>query len=245
MQRRPEPSAWVATPRSGAWATARCGITGDGIWGPAEGSRRRDRRPAPSRRARRQLHRHRRLLRPGRQRGADRRGASPLPGRPRHRDQGRPDAARARASGSRDCRPEHLREACEGSLRRLRVERIDLYQLHTVDPRCRWRSPSARCAELRDEGKVAPRRRCPTSTCDQLAARARSSPIVSVQNRYTIGDRESEPVLEVCDRDGIAFIPWFPLAPAAWTPTARSAGRRRARSDPVQVALAWLLRAPR
>jgi pyridoxine 4-dehydrogenase len=141
----------------------------------------------------------------------------------------------------RDGRPEHLREACEGSLRRLRVERIDVYQLHAVDPEVPLEESVGTLSELRDEGKVGHVGVSNFDT-DQLARARKIVPIVSVQNRYSIGDRVAEPALEVCDRDGIAFIPWFPLASGgldAEGALSRIADAHEA--TPFQVALAWLL----
>ena len=141
----------------------------------------------------------------------------------------------------RDGRPEHLRDACEGSLKRLRVERIDLYQLHAVDPEVPLEESVGTLAELRDEGKIE---RIGLSNVDteQLGRAREIAPISSVQNRYSIGDRRSEPVLDACERDGIAFIPWFPLAAGdleAEGVISRIAGAHDA--TPFQVALAWLL----
>jgi pyridoxine 4-dehydrogenase len=141
----------------------------------------------------------------------------------------------------RDGRPEHLREACEGSLRRLRVERIDVYQLHAVDPEVPLEESVGTLAELRDEGKVGHVGLSNVDT-DQLAQARDIVPIVSVQNRYSIGDRVAEPALEACENDGIAFIPWFPLAAGGLE--AEGALSRIADAHdatPFQVALAWLL----
>ena len=141
----------------------------------------------------------------------------------------------------RDGRPEHLREACESSLRRLRVERIDVYQLHAVDSEVPLEESVGTLSELRDEGKVGHVGVSNFDT-DQLARAREIVPIVSVQNRYSIGDRAAEPALEVCDRDGIAFIPWFPLASGgldAEGALSRIADAHEA--TPFQVALAWLL----
>ena len=140
----------------------------------------------------------------------------------------------------RDGRPEHLREVCEGSLRRLRVERIDLYQLHAVDPKVPLEESVGALAELRDEGKIA---RVGVSNVDlgQLERAREIVPVVSAQDRYSIADRESDPVLDRCESDGLAFIPWFPLA------AGRVGGgvidRIAADHDATafQVALAWLL----
>ena len=142
---------------------------------------------------------------------------------------------------SPDCRPEHLREACEGSLRRLRLERIDLYQLHTVDPNVPLEESVGALVELRNEGKIAHIGLSNVNT-EQLARAREIVPVVSVQNRYSIEDRDSEPVLAECEVQGIAFIPWFPLAAgglAADGPIARVAQTHDA--TPFQVAIAWLL----
>lgn len=141
-----------------------------------------------------------------------------------------------------DCRPERLREACEGSLRRLRLERIDLYQLHAVDPQVPLEDSVGTLAELREEGKV---RHVGVSnvTVEQLERARRIVPVISVQNRYSIVERASEDVLETCEREGIGFIPWFPLATGDLAkpggPLARAAERHGA--APSQLALAWLL----
>ena len=109
-----------------------------------------------------------------------------------------------------DGRPEHLRAACAASLRRLRVERIDLYQLHTIDPGVPLEDSLGEIARLRQEGKI---RHVGVSNfdADELARARRVVEIVSVQNRYNVSDRSSDPVLAVCERDGLAFIPWSPL----------------------------------
>ena len=142
----------------------------------------------------------------------------------------------------RDGRPESLRDALEGSLRRLRLERIDVYQLHAVDPQVPIEDSVGALAELRQQGKI---RHVGLSNVDarQLATARAIVPIVSVQNRYSLADRHSEGVLEVCEREGLAFLPWFPLALGR---LAESVGRlaqvaQSHRATPAQVALAWLL----
>jgi len=140
-----------------------------------------------------------------------------------------------------DGRPEHLREACEGSLRRLRLERIDLYQFHTVDPDVPFEESVGTLVELQDEGKIG-HIGLSNVDADQLARAREIVPIVSVQNRYSIEVRDSEPVLEECEVHGIAFIPWYPLAAgnlAAGGTIARIAEAHDA--APSQVAIAWLL----
>ena len=141
----------------------------------------------------------------------------------------------------RDCSPEHLREACDGSLRRLRVDRLDLYQLHAVDPKVPLEESVGALAELRQQGKVA---HVGLSNVDleQLERARRIVPVASVQNRYSLADRDSESVLDRCERDGLAFIPWFPLA--AGNVDRDGAIRRVAAAhgaSEFQVALAWLL----
>lgn len=142
-----------------------------------------------------------------------------------------------------DGRPEHIREAIEGSLSRLKLETIDLYQLHRIDPEVPAEESLGTMAELRREGKV---RHVGLSEVgvDELRRAQEILPIASVQNRYNLTDRGSEAVLEACEQDGIAFIPWFPLAAG---PLARPGGpvdeiSSRHGASPGQVALAWLLR---
>ena len=142
----------------------------------------------------------------------------------------------------RDGRPEHLREACEGSLRRLRVDRIDLYQLHAPDPDVPYARSVETMAELRDAGRV---RLIGLSnvTVAQLEEALEIVPVATVQNRFNLADRASEDVLEACEERGIGFFPWFPLATGSLArpggPLDEIAGRHGA--TPSQVALAWLL----
>src|SRR4030095_4600561 len=110
-----------------------------------------------------------------------------------------------------DCRPEHLRAACESSLRRLRIERIDLYQLHTIDPRVRLEESIGGLVRLQTEGKICPLGVSKVRVAELDRAR-RLARIASVQNRYNVADRTSDPVLAACERDGLVFIPWRPLA---------------------------------
>jgi pyridoxine 4-dehydrogenase len=113
-----------------------------------------------------------------------------------------------------DGRPEHLREACEGSLRRLQLERIDLYQLHRVDPHVPLEDSIGELLRLQQAGKIRHIGVSNFSTAELARAR-RVAPIVSVQNRYNVEDRSSEDVLETCTRTGLVFIPWAPLGRAA------------------------------
>ncbi len=142
----------------------------------------------------------------------------------------------------RDGRPERLKEACEASLKRLRVERIDLYQLHSPDPQVPLEESIGALKELQDEGKVRHVGVSNVSPGELERARAIVD-IVTVQNRYNLADRHSEDVLQACERDGIGFIPWFPLATGD---LARPGGplddlARRRDAAPGQLALAWLL----
>ncbi|MFD9961519.1 aldo/keto reductase [Amycolatopsis sp. NPDC058986] len=138
-------------------------------------------------------------------------------------------------------RPEYLRQQAELSLRRLRVERIDLYQLHRVDSKVPFAEQIGALRQLRDEGKVRHIGLSEVSV-EQLVEAQRITPIVSVQNRYNLTDRASEAVLEHCEAHGIAFIPWLPIKPSVTSdgPLAEIAARLGA--TPAQVALAWLLR---
>jgi len=140
-----------------------------------------------------------------------------------------------------DGRPEHLRAACEASLRRLRLEQIDLYQLHRIDPKVPVEDQLGALRHLRAHGKIKHIGLSEVSVKQIQQART-MVPIVSVQNRYSLVDRGSEDVLEYCEKEKIGFIPWFPLAAGRVTsesPISRVAARWNATSS--QVALAWLL----
>ena len=141
-----------------------------------------------------------------------------------------------------DGRPEHLREACENSLRRLRLDRIDLYQLHTVDPKVPFEQSLEAIATLRREGKVRLVGLSNVSV-DQLERALETVPVASVQNRYNLEYRASEDVLEACQESGIGFIPWFPLATGLLARPGGALGEMAAAHDatPSQIALAWLL----
>jgi pyridoxine 4-dehydrogenase len=140
-------------------------------------------------------------------------------------------------------RPEHLRAALEGSLCRLKLEAIDLYQLHRVDPAVPLEDQLGALIRMQEQGKIRFIGLSEVSVAELERAR-KIVPIVSVQNRYGLTDRQHEAVLAHCTREGIAFLPWFPLAAGKLAdpngPLARAAGRLGA--TPAQVALAWLLR---
>ena len=141
-----------------------------------------------------------------------------------------------------DGRPEHLRQACEGSLRRLKVDRIDLYQLHRIDSRVPAEESFGALAELREEGKIRDVGLSEVGV-EEIQRAQEIVPVVSVQNRYNLTDRGSEDVLEFCEREGIGFIPWFPLATGDLARPGGPLDEIAARNDasPGQVALAWLL----
>jgi pyridoxine 4-dehydrogenase len=140
------------------------------------------------------------------------------------------------------CRPERLKRCCEDSLRRLRLERIDLYQLHTVDPEVPIEDSIAALVELAEEEKIRHIGVCNVNV-EQLERARAVAPVVSVQNRYNLSDRHSEDVLDACEREGLGFLPWFPLATGELArpggPLDQVADARGA--TPAQVALAWLL----
>jgi aryl-alcohol dehydrogenase-like predicted oxidoreductase len=139
-------------------------------------------------------------------------------------------------------KPEHLRSACEGSLRRLRLDRIDLYQLHRIDPKVPSEDQLGALKTLQKEGKIK-HIGLSEVTVRQIQQAQAIVPIVSVQNRYSLADRGSEDVLQYCEKEGIAFIPWFPLAAGRLSGADSSVTRVAAelKATPSQVALAWLL----
>jgi len=146
-----------------------------------------------------------------------------------------------------DGRPQHLREACEASLKRLQLARIDLYQFHHIDPKVPLEDSIGELARLQKAGKI---RHLGVSnvTVEELARARRVTPIVSVQNRYNIADRTSADVLAVCEREGLAFIPWAPIARGSPDILESSAASKAldalAKAHGVsvfQAAIAWLL----
>ena len=138
-----------------------------------------------------------------------------------------------------DGRPEHLREACEGSLRRLKLDQIPLYQLHRPDPKVPYAESIGALAELKNEGKI---RHIGVSnvTEGQLREAQRLTPVVSVQNRYNLADRSSEAIVDLCDQEAIVFLPWAPVQDADRLPPVLTAARHHGVSIH-QIALAWLL----
>ena len=149
----------------------------------------------------------------------------------------RPSASRWDADG----RPEKLKKDLEGSLKRLRLERIDLYQLHTVDPKVPLEVSLGALADMQREGKI---RHIGVSNVSvkQLEQARKIVPIVSVQNRYSLSDRNSEDVLQACEKLGIAFLPWYPLGDGAVLRIQKLKDlAKKLRATPAQVGIAWLL----
>ncbi len=139
-------------------------------------------------------------------------------------------------------RPERLKRCCEESLRRLKLERIDLYQLHAVDPAVPIEDSVAALAELQQDGKIRMIGLC-NVTAEELERAQQVVEVVSVQNRYNVADRSSEDVLEACGERGLGFLPWFPLATGdlARADGALNDVARAHSATTAQVALAWLL----
>jgi pyridoxine 4-dehydrogenase len=139
----------------------------------------------------------------------------------------------------RDGRPEHLREACEGSLRRLRLEQIPLYQFHAPDEKVPLADSLGALAELKAEGKI---RHVGVSNFspEQIEEAQGIVPVVSVQNRYNVNDRSSESVLDLCTQENLAFLPWAPIQETEKIAGVLTAAKRLGVSER-QVALAWLL----
>jgi aryl-alcohol dehydrogenase-like predicted oxidoreductase len=140
-------------------------------------------------------------------------------------------------------RPSHLRETCEASLRRLRLERIDLYQLHGVDPAVPLEESVGALAALQAEGKI---RHIGLSnvTAQQIEAARRIVPVVSVQNEFNLGERrDQDEVIALCEREGIAYLPWRPIGKGSLSRSHGALGKVAAQhgARPAQVALAWLL----
>jgi len=147
----------------------------------------------------------------------------------------RPGPGRWPANG----RPEHLEEACNGSLRRLKLEQIPLYQFHRPDPRVPLEESVGALVELREQGKI---RHVGLSnvTEDQLRRAQRQTAIVSIQNRYNLGDRESDSLIDLCEQEDLVFLPWAPIQDLGRNPALREIAERH-QATSRQVVLAWLL----
>jgi pyridoxine 4-dehydrogenase len=138
-----------------------------------------------------------------------------------------------------DGRPEHLREALEGSLRRLRLEQIPLYQLHRVDPKVPLEDSIGALVELKAQGKI---RHIGVSnfTEEQLRAAQRLTPVVSIQNRYNVDDRNSESLVDLCEQESLVFLPWAPIQNHEDNKAVQEAAAKHG-ATPHQIVLAWLL----
>ena len=138
-----------------------------------------------------------------------------------------------------DGRPKHLREACEGSLRRLRLEQIPLWQFHRPDPKVPLAESMGVIAELKDEGKI---RHVGISNVSEAQFREaeRIVPIVSIQNRFNVTDRESQPLIDLCEQEDMVFLPWAPIQQAGRRAAVAVAAERRGATER-QIVLAWLL----
>jgi len=136
-------------------------------------------------------------------------------------------------------RPEHLREACEGSLKRLKMERIPLYQFHRPDPKVPLDDSIGALVELKDQGKI---RHIGLSnvTEHQLRQAQHLTPIVSIQNRYNAGDRKSDSLIDLCELESLAFLPWAPIQDVEGNRAVTQIAETHA-ARPNQVVLAWLL----
>src|SRR5580658_3026129 len=140
--------------------------------------------------------------------------------------------------------PKHLAESLEGSLKRLRLDRIDVYQLHAPDNAVSWEASVEALAKLREQGKI---RHIGLSnvTREHVERARRIVPIVSVQNRYSFADRESDFIVDYCEQNDIAFLPWAPLGQAKEAHDAIQKAAHQLQATPLQVALAWLLKRSR
>lgn len=138
-----------------------------------------------------------------------------------------------------DGRPEHLREVCEGSLRRLKLDQIPLYQFHRPDPKVPFAESIGTLIQLREEGKI---RHIGVSNVseDQVHEALKLTPVVSVQNRYNLNDRSSEAMVDLCEQEGLVFLPWAPIQDSDQLVPVRTAAERHNASTR-QVALTWLL----
>jgi len=137
--------------------------------------------------------------------------------------------------------PKHLSETIEGSLKRLRLNRIDVYQLHVPDPATSFEASMETLARLREQGKI--RHVALSNVTREHIERARKIvPIVTVQNRYSFADREYDYVVDYCEQHGIGFMPWAPLAQQRFAHEALAKASAQLQVTPLQVALAWLLK---
>jgi aryl-alcohol dehydrogenase-like predicted oxidoreductase len=138
-----------------------------------------------------------------------------------------------------DGRPEHLRQACEGSLARLKTDRITLYQFHRPDPKVPLEDSLGEIVKMKDEGKIRHIGICNVTEAELHRAQ-RVTPIVSVQNRYNVADRTSESMVDLCEQEQMAFLPWAPILDIENNGVAAEIAKRHG-ATPRQVVLAWML----
>ncbi|GIF72071.1 aldo/keto reductase [Asanoa siamensis] len=150
-----------------------------------------------------------------------------------------PDDGEADGFWPKDGRPEHIIEACEASLRKLRLEQIPLYQFHKTDPKIPFEETMGAFVQLKEQGKLQ-HVGLSNVTEEQIRVAQRMVPIVSVQNRYNIDDRTSETIVDLCEQEQMVFIPWAPILSSDDSPAVRAIAERHS-ATPRQVALAWLL----
>jgi aryl-alcohol dehydrogenase-like predicted oxidoreductase len=138
-----------------------------------------------------------------------------------------------------NARPEHLEQACEASLRRLGLEQIALYQLHRPDPEVPYEESVGALVDLKEQGKI---RHIGVSNVseEQLRRAQQLTPVVSIQNRYNVADRESESLVDLCEQEQLTFLPWAPIQDVADVPAVSDIARRHG-ATPRQVVLAWML----
>ena len=140
-----------------------------------------------------------------------------------------------------DASPAHIQKAIEGSLKRLRLERIDVYQLHVPDPAVSFDASMETLAQLKEQGKI---RHVALSnvTLEHIHRAQKIVPIVSVQNRYSFSDREWDFVVDYCEQNDIGFMPWAPMGQNRLSHDALEKAAKQLKATPLQVALAWLLK---
>ncbi|MEV4618521.1 aldo/keto reductase [Asanoa sp. NPDC049573] len=150
-----------------------------------------------------------------------------------------PDDGEADGFWPKDGRPEHIIEACEGSLRRLKLDQITLFQFHKPDPKVPFEDSMGAVAQLKEQGKVV-HVGVSNVTEEEIRMAQRIVPIVSVQNRYNVDDRRSESIVDLCEQEQMVFLPWAPIQGADTNPTVLEIAERH-KAEPRQVMLAWML----
>jgi pyridoxine 4-dehydrogenase len=139
----------------------------------------------------------------------------------------------------KDGRPEHIIEACEGSLRRLKLDQIPLFQFHKPDPKVPFEDSMGAVVQLKEQGKVVHVGLSNVNE-EEIRVAQRMVPIVSIQNRYNINDRRPESIVDLCEQESMVFVPWAPIQGADENPTVNEIAKRH-NAEPRQVMLAWML----